>query len=148
MAGFGHLLGNVGGPLVAAGVRAQPGVAPAPNSQPAGARTGAPPRTKLYSRQVMPFSALGTNSNEATLIISGTPENRVSILTAPLVGFRIYIGDSGVSPQTGLALPPGLAYDVPLVGLQDVYAVTDAPVYLPLQILISIVLMAEQQRPT
>lgn len=129
-----------------AGVRSTPNFQPAPNSQPLGALSGAPPRTHFYSRPVIPASAVGVNRQEQTRIVLGTPENRVAILTAPLVGWTIYIGDSGVSPQTGLALPPGLAYEVILPGLQDVYAVTDAPVYLSLQVQIAPVLMAERQR--
>ena len=69
-------------------------------------------------------------------------------LTAPHVGFAIYIGDSGVSPANGLALPPGRDYVVQLVGLQELYAVTDAPVYLPLQIQVSPILFAERERKT
>lgn len=147
--GFGNPFGEpVAGPLVSAGVRATPGYRPTPNSVPAGAKTGAPPRTRLYNVQVIPFSAIGRAGNEVSEIVQGTPENRIVILTAPAVGWTIFVGDSGVSPQNGMALLPGQATDIPLPGLQSLFAVTDAPVYLQLQILTSIVLLAEQARKT
>ena len=68
-------------------------------------------------------------------------------LTAPNVGFVIYVGSADVTPANGLALPRGQPFYVPLVGLQELWAITDAPVYLRLTGLISIVLMAEQGRP-
>ena len=143
MAGGGF--GNPGGIV---GVRATPNQVPAPNSEPLGAKTGAPPHVRFYSTLVIPFSAIGVRGAEPTQIIPPTPPNRVCILTAPLVSFTIYIGDSGVSPATGLALTPGLNYEALLVGLQELYAVTDAPVFLPLQIQISPVLFAERERKT
>ncbi len=130
-------LGNPGPGL---GTRATPSF-PTPNSEPTGYLTGAPVRTRFYSTSVAPVSSRGQ-----THIVPGVPNNRVVILTAPLVGFRIYIGESGVTPANGLALPPGLAYEVLLPGLQDLYAVTDAPVYLTVQVQVASVLLAERQR--
>jgi hypothetical protein len=127
---------GLGGPAFP-GVRATPAFTPAPNSEPTGALQGVPPRTKHFRRDI---------TDDAQQIVMATPENRVVFLTAPLVGYTIWIGDSSVNPQNGLALPPGLTYDTPLLGLQDLYAVTDAPVSIPLQIQVSIVLMAERQR--
>ena len=119
--------------------RATPSFSPAPNSEPTGALSGVPPRTLHMRRDV---------TNKAMQIVLGTPENRVVVLTAPFVGYTILIGDSSVLPQNGLALTPGLAYTTGLMGLQDLYAVTDAPdpVKISLQIQVSIVLMAERQR--
>jgi hypothetical protein len=129
-----------------AGTRATPGFVPAPNSEPLGSLTGAPPRTQFYSRPVIPAASIGVNGAEPTLIVAGMAPNRVAILTAPLIGFTVYIGDAGVTPQNGLALTPGLNYEAVLVGLQELYAVTDAPVYVPLQIQVAAVLMAERER--
>lgn len=126
--------------------RSSPAFRPVPNSEPAGALTGAPPRTTHYSRPVVPASAVAA-SGGATQIVPGTPENRVAILLAPLNAWAIYIGGAGVTPGNGYQLPRGQPYEVPLPGLQELFAVTDAPIYLPLQVQISIVLMAEQQRP-
>ncbi|OHD23639.1 MAG: hypothetical protein A2Y38_01420 [Spirochaetes bacterium GWB1_59_5] len=128
------------------GVRTTPGFEPAPNAEPLGALTGAPPRTKFYSRPVIPAVAVGVGGNEATQIVDGTAANRVAVLLAPDVGFTIFIGPSGVSPATGLALPPGQPYEAILVGLQDLYAVSNAPVWLPLQVQVAPVLMAERER--
>ena len=140
---FGEMTGVPDlGTAIGLGVRANPTFKPTPNSEPAGYQTGAPPHTRLFSVKVNPVSkAVGS------LIVPGTPENRIAILTSPLVGFRIYIaGGSGLNAQTALALPPGLAFDVPLPGLQEIYAISDAPVYLTLQVCISIVLASEQAR--
>lgn len=135
--------GNLG---LIPGARLTPTWKPTPNSEPAGALTGAPIRTIFRSYRIIPASAVGVGGNEATQIVPGTASNRLVVLLAPAVNFSIYIGDSGVTPDTGFALPAGQPYDAPLPGLQDLYAVTDAPVYLRLQVQISIVLSAEQQR--
>lgn len=149
MRSFGQLGGGGGGGstpmgghgVVAAGIRAQPTVMPVPNNVPAGAQTGAPPRTLLYSRLIAP-SALNT----PTLIVSATPENRVVSLQPPNVNFTIFIGDAGVTPLSGYAVPTS-GDEIPLPGLQALYAVTDAPTWLRANIWVSIVLMAEQARP-
>lgn len=141
MVGFGNP-----GPLISAGVRATPAFQPTPNSEPLGALTGAPVRTIFRSYQIIPASAVGAGGNEAVLIVPPTAANRVISLLAPAVNFRIYIGDSGVTPQNGYALPPGQPYETVIPGLQDIYAVTDAPVFLRLQVQIAPILYAEQQR--
>lgn len=142
------MAGGIGnpGPLIAAGVRATPAFSPTPNSVPLGALTGAPVRTIFRSYQIIPASAVGVGGNEATLIVPPTAANRVISLLAPAVNFRIFIGDSGVSPGVGLALPAGQPYETIIPGLQGVYAVTDAPVFLVLQVQIAPILYAEQQR--
>jgi hypothetical protein len=128
------------------GARVTPAFQPTPNSEPLGALTGAPVRTILRSYQIIPSSAVGARGNEATLIVPETAANRVIILLAPTVNFRIYVGDSGVNPGIGFALPPGQPYETILPGLQGLYAVTDAPVFLRLQVQIAPILYAEQQR--
>jgi hypothetical protein len=128
------------------GARLTPTWQPTPNSEPAGALTGAPIRTIFRSYQIIPASAVGVGGNEATQIVPPTASNRLIVMLAPAVNFRIYIGESGVSPNTGFALPVGQPYDAILPGLQGLYAVTDAPVYLKLSVQISIILAAEQQR--
>ncbi len=121
------------------GVRSTPGYQPTPNSEPVGYQTGAPPRTRMFSLSL----PAGTTPIQ---IIQGTPENRIVILTAPNVAFTIFIGNEGVDTRTGFALPAGLAQEIPIVGLQDIYAVTDAPVPLRLQVIVSSILLAERQR--
>jgi len=135
--------GNIG---LIPGVRMTPAFRPTPNSEPLGALTGAPVRTIFRSYQVIPASAVGVGGNEATQIVPPTAANRLVVLLAPAVNFRIYIGDSGVTPLTGFALPVGQPYDAVIPGLQDIYAVTDAPVFLRLQVQIAPILYAEQQR--
>ena len=124
-----------------------PAYRPTPNNEPLGALTGAPVRTIFRSYQIIPASAVGVDGNEATQIVPPTAPNRLVILLAPAVNFRIYIGDSSVTPKTGFALPLGQPYDAVIPGLQEIYAVTDAPVYLQLQVQIGPILAAEQQRP-
>jgi hypothetical protein len=132
------------GPFAA--VRQPQTLQPSPNSEPVGALTGAPVHTIFRSTPVIPASAVGTKGNEATLIVPPTAPNRVVTLLAPFVPFRIYIGGSGVSPQNGFALPVGQPYVAELPGLQGLYAVTDAPVYLTVQVQIALILFAERQR--
>jgi hypothetical protein len=114
------------------------------NSEPLGALTGAPPRSRLFTLQIIPASA----NRQPTLIAPAFRQNRVIVLTAPLVGFGIYVGDAGVTPNTGLVLTPGLPYDIIIPGLQPLYAVTDAPTYLPLQIQDSPLLVGDKERRT
>jgi hypothetical protein len=91
---------------------------------PLGFRTGAPPQTILKSVQVNPFSA----GKGATQIVDGSGPNRAVILTAPFVGFTIYVGSAGVKIGD-LGLPPGLPYEIIIPGNQDLYANSDAPVF-------------------
>ena len=114
------------------------------NSLPLGSLTGAPPQTQLRGYQIVPYGALG-NGQQATRIVEPDLQNRVIILTAPFVAFSIWIGDSGVKPGD-FSLPPGLPYEVILPGRQPLYAVTDAPVYLPLRVQIASILMGERER--
>ncbi len=130
----------------ALGTRHTPGVTAAPNSEPVGAETGAPPHTRFFNVQVIPFSVISVKNAQPSQVVQATRENRVALLTAPAVGFVVYVGDTGVSPQRGMALIPGTVTEIILVGGQDLYAVTDAPCFLALQVQISIVLMAEQER--
>lgn len=128
------------------GSRSTPAYSPTPNNVPVGANTGAPPRTRFYSRQVIPSSAVG-GRDEPTKIVEGTSENRSVTLLAPVNSGTVYIGDAGVTPATGFALPEGLAFVAFLVGLQDLYAVTDSPTYTQIQVQVAVILAAEQARP-
>lgn len=128
---------SAGGPF--GGGRVTPAFEPAPNSQPLGARTGAPPRPRFYRRDI---------SSSPEEIVEGTPENRVVTLTAPDVGYTIYIGDSGLNANNGMALSAGVPTPFQLVGLQKLLAVTDAPVPITLSIVVAPILMAERQRLT
>lgn len=125
-----------------AGLRAQPSVAPVPNAVPAGVQTGAPPRVLFLSTLIAPAKL-----RKPTLLVPGTAENRTVTITAPNVGFTIYVGNADVTPANGMSAPRGQPFYVPLVGLQELWAVTDAPIYLRLTAIVSIVLMAEQGRP-
>lgn len=131
------------GQLIDAGLgTVSSGAAPAPNSEPLGARTGAPVRTALKSVQVAPAGG----PSGSTLVVEPTRESRVITFVAPLVDFSIFIGDAGVQPGGGLSLPPGLPYDIVLPGLQPLYAVTNAPVYLSLRVQIAPILIGDNQR--
>ncbi len=122
------------------GARATPNFSPAPNSVPAGALTGVPAATRMYARQL---------TGEAQQIVMATPENRIVTLTAPLLGWNVYVGtDSSVqaSGNSGIQIPNGQPFPITLTGTMDLWAITDAPIRVPLQILVSIILMAERQR--
>jgi len=130
------------GQLIDAGLgTVSSGAQPAPNSEPLGARTGAPVRTALKVVQVAPSGSPGGT----TLVVEPTRESRVLTFVAPNVDFSIFIGDAGVQPS-GLGLPPGLPYDMVVPGLQPVYATTDAPVFLALRVQIAPILMGDTQR--
>jgi hypothetical protein len=134
-AGFGNPFG-IAPPMSAE--RNNPTWRPTPNSEPEGSMTGAPVRTVLRSVPLLP--------GVATIVASGTRENRVLLVTAPDVSFTVYLGDASVSPLTGYAIPAGQQIEVPLVGLQECWATTDAPVMLRVQIQISMILAAETER--
>lgn len=104
------------------------------NSDPLGALTGAPPWARLNQVSVIPFVAVGTQGQVPTLIAARERQNRVIVVTAPLVGFSVFIGDSGVRPGYNFALPAGLPYDIIIPGGQELYAVTDAPTFLTVQV--------------
>jgi hypothetical protein len=112
-----------------------------PNAQPLGALTGAPPPTVIKVVQILPATALGA----PTLIVPPTRDSRVVSLLAPFVGFSIFIGKSGVKVGD-LSLPPGLPWDIVLPGFDEMYAVTDAPVFLPLRVQIASILIGDRER--
>lgn len=123
------------------GSRSTPTFQPAPNSQPAGALTGVPAATRLYTRRI---------TTDPQQIVMATPENRVVTLTAPLIGgWNVFVGSDAsvlVNGNSGTQLPGGQPFNIPLTGTMELWAVTDAPIGLPLSIMISIILMAERQR--
>lgn len=120
-----------------------PGLAQ-PGAQPLGGDTGAPPWTRFTTVQVIPASAAGTQA--PTCIVDRDRASREIVITAPVVGFSIWIGDSGVGVGKGVALTPGLPYFTTLVGGQDLYAVTDAPVYLPVRVQVAALLIGDRER--
>lgn len=121
------------------GTRVTPGYQPTPNSEPLGAETGAPVRPRYYSVAIRPGAA-------PTQIAPETRDNRIVTLLAPSVGFTVFIGDEGVSARIGYSMQGGVADDFPLVGFQALYAVTDAPVVLRVQVKIFPILLAERER--
>lgn len=130
------ILGRPYESIAAASPQTEPGVQP--NSAPLGSLTGAPPPTQMRTLQVSP----GTTP---ILVVPPERASRVITLTAPFVGFSIYVGGSGVK-TTDHALTPGLPYDVVLPGNQELYAVTDAPVSLTLRLQIAPVLTGDRER--
>jgi hypothetical protein len=105
-----------------------------------GSLTGAPPRV-AFKRLIV--SAGPT----PTLIVPGERASRSVVLTAPFVGFAIFVGNSSVRPNANsVALPPALPYEIILPGLEELYAVTDSPVGLPLQIQIGALLLGDRER--
>ncbi len=103
-----------------------------------GAHTGAPPRTVVRAVQILP-------GGTPTQIVFQTRENRIITMTAPFVGFSIFIGDSGVQ-AADFSLPPGLPFDLPIPGFQELYAVSNAPVLLSLKLVISPMLIGDRER--
>ena len=139
-------LGQVGVGVAIAAVSPSVGQAGQVNSVPLGSITGAPPWAKLQMLQVIPFVAVGVTGQTPTLVASRERQNRVIIVTAPLVGFSVYIGDSGVRPGYAFVLPGGLPYDIIIPGGQELYAVTDAPTFLALQVQSAPLLTGDKER--
>jgi hypothetical protein len=118
-----------------------------PNTQPLGHYTGAPPATRLTQVPVTPIVNGAGLIQQPTLIVAETRENRFITLTAPLVAFSIYINDAAnFSVQSSLSLTPGIPYEVSLQGGQKLYAVTDAPVFLPLRVQIAAAIASDTER--
>lgn len=135
---FGHG-GEMGVPGAFPGTRVTPGYSqPTPNSEPMGSITGTPVRPRMYSVPVQPGASMQ--------IVAETRENKVVIITPPDVGFTVYVGDAGVTPQTGMALIGGQTNELILPGFQPVHAVTDAPVMLRINIFVGPILLAERER--
>ena len=112
-----------------------------PFSKALGHYTGAPPQTILKTEIVPPIGIA------ASCIVQATRENRFVTLTAPVSNFAIYVaGTSGVSATFGIALPPGLPYEISLPGNQALYAVTDAPVLMRVRIQIAAALSGDLER--
>ncbi len=116
------------------------------NSAPLGSLTGAPPWARLNNVQIIPFTAIGASGQVATIIAPAERQNRVVIITAPAVGFSIFIGDSGVRPGYSFSLPAGVQYDIIIPGGQMLYAVTDAPTFLVAQVQDSPLLIGDKER--
>lgn len=130
--------GEFGGGFPGARLTPNGGYQPTPNSEPMGAETGTPVRTRMYSRPLAP--------GDSVQIVSGTRENKAVFITPPDVGFTVFIGEAGVTPDTGQALLPGTANQIFLPGFQEVYAVHNAPVSLRLHIQVTAILAAERER--
>lgn len=127
-------------------------IGPSPNMQvgtePLGNLTGAPPWVAFRTYQIVPATALAANQGP-TLVVAADRASRLVTFTAPNVGFLIYIGDAGVRPTpggSGLALPPGQVYQIPIPGNQTIYAITDSPVYLPLTVQVGPLLIGDRER--
>jgi len=136
--------GALGDPLAdgaaAAAVDPDNGVTGQVNAEPLGALTGAPPRAHL-TRYMLP-------PGRTTMIVPGERASRSVVVTAPQVGFTVYIGGSGALPgANSVALTPGLPYEVIIPGFQELYAITDAPVQIPVQVQVAALLIGDRERP-
>lgn len=82
------------------------------------------------------------------LVVAPTRPTKLVTFTAPIVGFKIYIGGPGVRGGgiDGMPLPPGLPYAITIPGNQPIYAITDAPTYLQLSVQIAPLLSGDRER--
>jgi hypothetical protein len=118
-----------------------------PNTRSVGHYTGAPPATRLTQVPVTPIANGAGIIQVPTLIVPETRENRFIILTAPFVAFAIYVNiDANFNVQSSLSLIPGLPYEITLQGGQKLFAVTDAPVFLPLRVQIAAAIAGDTER--
>jgi hypothetical protein len=139
--------GRIGDPSLPSQTAADPRLGRQPGGQPLGRDTGAPSRTLLTQVRVTPMvNALGV-AQQPTPIVLGTRENRFITLLAPFVNFRVYIAMSAnVTPLSSLALPAGIPYEISLAGGQELYAATDAPVFLSVQIQVAPAIASDTER--
>ena len=133
---------SFGDPSLATQVAADLTLRPQPNSKPLGYYQGAPPQTRFSAALVKP----AVFGREPTCIVMSTRENRIVTVTAPLVPFRIFVGSASVSVSQGTALTPGIPYEISLPGDQGLYAVTNAPVYLRLEVQIAAAMAGDLER--
>ena len=139
-AAMANLKGSPGGGLDSShiiGVRTTPGYAPSPNSEALGSETGAPPRPRYFSMAIP--------RGQTVLVAPPTRDNRVLFITAPNVGFTVFVGDDGLTTRNGFALLSGQQEEFPLVGFQGLYAMSNAPVLLRIQVAITTILLAERE---
>lgn len=133
------------------GVGAVISVAPGPGLGQVGAEalgsiTGAPPRMQAYKRAVVPAAAVGAGVREPSQIVDAARQSREVTLIAPAVGFGIYVGDTSVQPGVGVQLPPIIPYTFIIPGGMALYAVTDAPVMLQVQVQVAPLLIGDRER--
>lgn len=131
-----------GDPSLATQIAADLSLRSQPNSRPLGFYQGVPPETKFSAALVKP-AVLG---RPPTCIVQQTRENRIVTLTAPLVPFRIFVGSDSVSTIQGIALTPGIPYEISLQGGQGLYAITNAPVYLRLELQVAAAMAGDLER--
>jgi hypothetical protein len=118
---FAEMLGR---PDIGKDVVTQQGGAAA-NQFPLGTQAGAPPWAQLRQYQIGP--------TVPTRIVEADKQSRVVVLLAPITRWSIYVGNAGVK-ITDLWIPNGLPYEILIPGNQELYAITDAPVYLTLRV--------------
>lgn len=118
-----------------------------PGGRPLGFYTGAPPRTQLFQVNITPqVNGLGV-PQPATLVVPETRENRFVTVTAPSIAFAVLVCPSATfNPLSSFVLPPGVAYEISLPGLEALYAVTTSPVFVPIQIQIAPAIAADTER--
>lgn len=134
-------LGEILKPWADAGVRAaatNPEIGrPPPNSQPLGENTGAPPRTKLYQVQVPPGGVQ---------LVGKDKFSRDIMVTAPAVGFGVFVGPAGRPNPLGFPLTPGVPYEIIVPGFQELWASTNSPVLIPVLVQVAPLLTGDRER--
>jgi hypothetical protein len=136
-----HGLANFRDPSTPTSVAADRGPRAQPNSGPLGQYTGVPPATRLGTSSVPPAN------RQAACLVPKTRENRFVVLTAPRTAFTIYIASSqAVSTSIGMPLPAGIPYEISLPGNQEIYATSNAPVYLTITVQIAAALAGDLER--
>lgn len=136
-----------GDPSLPATTAADPALGRQPGGRPLGFYTGAPPRTQLTQVNVTPnVNALGV-VQQPTLIVPATTQNRFVTLSAPLLAFAILVSpEASFNAFSSHTLLPGVPYEISLPGNEQLFAVTTAPVFVPLQIQIAPAIASDTER--
>ena len=110
---------------------------PQANSQSLGANTGAPPRTKIYQVQV---TAAGIR------LVGPDKASRQVTITVPVTGFGVFLGFSGRPNVRGFPIPPAFPYEITIPGFEEVWAATNAPVFIPVLVQVGPLLGGDRER--
>lgn len=135
---LGRSIAQLGNPSLASETAADDGRRQ-PFARPLGTYTGAPAPTILTMVPIAPGAT-------STRIAATTRENRFVTLIAPFVAFTIAIGPPGVTTISGMALTPGIPYEVSLPGNQELHAISNAPIMLQLRVQVAGALAGDLER--
>ena len=122
---------------IAAAARSPTDSVETPNSQALGAVTGAPARPQLFQMQV---------SSAGVRLVAPDKQSRSIVVTAPAVNFGIFLSLTGRPDVRGFPIPPLIPYELIVPGFQELWAATNAPVWVPVLVQEAPLLIGNRER--